>query len=89
MPSSNSNETKGVLQDPVIDRVKKALKGIEPTEATVRQAINEVQEELSEEIAVETDPNIKTELMRQQNLLVLRGNDIIADLVPSAEMLDD
>ena len=89
IPQSGSNESRGVLDDPVIDRIKRAIIGMELTQEIVRQAISDTQEELSEEIAMETEPEVRRELMRQQNLLVIRGNDIIADLVPSAEMVEE
>jgi len=71
-----------IIQDPVIEKVKKALVGMELTEENIRTAMNDVQMELAEEQSVSDDPQVKKELSRQESFLVNRGNDVFYNVLP-------
>jgi hypothetical protein len=78
MEGAPSGQNEAVeLQDPVFERLTKMLAGQDLTAESIRQTMNELQEEIAGDISVSEDTTERVELGRQQSLLINRGEDYI------------
>ncbi len=82
------NQEGDLKQDPAIEMLRRELQGVELNEANIRSAINTLEQDLADELSVETDPEKRKELTRRRELFINRGNDIIDWFLPSAETVE-